>query len=468
LGQLDELRKVDIATKAMFDFKFFVENVFNAEIPDFINEIVKEILNVLNDESKDGIAIILPRGHSKTWSITMFFAIWMMWRQDNFRMCLTSSVLDQAESFMNEIQNKIRSSHFFDDILPQNTKKAWSSTRTYFTNESKYIIKTFNDSIRGTHVNLFFCDDILREGKLSSDEISKIFWGVLYPTIQTRGGKIILVGTPLYIGDLFSEIATKPSFKVKKYQAVITDENGNWIKPLWEKKFSLEKLAKIKETMSPILFEREYMCNPIAGSAGIFGPDILKRQSDSFEISIPKKGCNYYLGIDIALSSQARADYTVFTVIEKDENNHFWVRRLERYKGVSPGFIIERTEELDKIFNFIKIAPEDRGLSQGIVIDMKNINLHPQIAPKVEGFVTTKNNKELIISNLSQHLNIGDLHILPNDVLFNELSSFCKVIDKNGKETFEGVGEHDDTVMSLGIALNAALSLFGEYFIDFV
>lgn len=465
---LQGMSAVEFSTRAMFDFKFFVERVFGDEVPEYVNEVVRDILDVLSDDTKDGIAIQIPRGHSKTWSFTMNFAVWMLWRNDNFRMCLASSALTQAEDFMDEIQGRLKDNDFFKGSIPNMTKHAWNKSKTTFNNGSRYIVRPFSDTIRGTHVNAFFLDDILREGQMTIEELAKVFWGILYPTVQTKGGKIIFVGTPMSIGDLFSELETKSSFVVKKYQAVSTDESGNWIRPLWPSKFSLEKLRKIKDTMSPMFFEREYMCNPLAGSAGIFGAELIKRQSDSYEIPERRLNCNYYLGIDIALSSQARADFTVFVVIEKDEKGKLWMRRLERYKGVDTHFIIDRAKELDRIFQFVKLMPENRGLSQGIVMDMQNTKLHPQIALRTEGFITTKNNKEALISNLSQQLSSGNLHLIPNDILLKEMMAFSKVIDKSGKETFEGIGEHDDTVMALGIAVNAAFSVLGEYFIDFV
>ena len=47
--------------------------------------------------------------------------------------------------------------------------------------------------------------------------------------------------------------------------------------------------------------------------------------------------------------------------------------------------------------------------------------------------------------------------------------TFDKVVDeRSGKESYEGVGTHDDTVISLGLAMFGASQILGDYSIEFV
>ena len=80
----------------------------------------------------------------------------------------------------------------------------------------------------------------------------------------------------------------------------------------------------------------------------------------------------------------------------------------------------------------------------------------------VSGFLTNKNNKEELISHLLSGFQCNNLFILNNPIIIKELSAFGLKKDvRTGKETYEALGGHDDTVISLGLAYEAATVLSG-------
>jgi len=456
--------EVSFTIKCMTDFKFFVERVIGDEFPDFVSGYIRKII----DPKNKTIVIQLPRGHSKTTTISINFSIWHLWKEQKFKIAITSSTMTQSMRILEEIQLKLEDNEFLVGLVPPSKSTSWNKTEMITTNGCICFAKQFNDTARGEHVDLLICDDVLRAEGITHTQIKEIFWGIFYPYVQTRGGRIIVVGTPLQTDDLLAELSKKFPVSIK-LQAIITNDKGEWIRPLWETRFSLEKFKDIMENQGGLIFAREYMCNPLAAGSKIFAGWLVQRQLKSVEINEPRKNENYFLAIDIALSAEKSADFTVFCVIGKDDNGILWVRKVERYKGLPTDDIINKTRELNKKFRFHKIYPEATGLGKGIALDMKNVATNPSIAPIVEPFDTNRKNKELIIGHLQGQLMAGNLFLANNEQMIYELQTFDKMVDeRTGKETYESVGEHDDTVMALAIAVYGATQLTGDYAVEFV
>lgn len=454
----------NFVTRATMDFKFFVEHIIGDEFPPFVKEHIKQIINPANHE----IAIVWPRGHSKSTTISINLALWYLFKEHNWNISVTSSSMTQSMRILEEIQLKITNNELLKNMIPPNRETSWNKTEMITTSMNKCFAKPFNDSARGEHVNLNICDDVLRAEGITQNQIKDIFWGIFYPYTQTRNGKQIIVGTPQTTDDLFTDVKEKGWVYIKQ-QAVIMDSGGNWLAPLWPQRFDLDKLRKIQEMMGGLIFSREYLCNPLAGGSKIFPAWLIQRQLKSVEFNKPSQGETYFLGMDIALSAEKGADFTVFTVIGKDDKNMMWIRKLERYKGMMTGDILKRANELNRIFDFRKIIVESSGLGKGLSMDMTNLELAPEIAPKTLTFATGKKNKEQILGSLQGQLMAGNLFLIDNEVLINELQCFDKVIEeRTGKESYEGIGTHDDTVISLALAVNGATQMIGDYGLEFV
>jgi len=240
------------------DFPYFAEEVLGYKFATFH----KEQMNAVSDGRNRYVFIISPRGHLKTTLFSIAYPIWRLYtsRKKNLRICLTSSALDQSWDAMEFVQNKIEENDYLRELMPVHREKAWNKSETTLTNGNKYFVKPFNDTIRGTHVDYYINDDILREEGTTQEQIKTKFWSLITPCIQTRKGQLVVVGTPMTIDDLLHELKEKPDWKGLHYKAVVLDDSGNWMEPLWKERFSLTELREIKRNMGNLLFEREYMC----------------------------------------------------------------------------------------------------------------------------------------------------------------------------------------------------------------
>jgi len=452
-----------LSARCNFDFVFFCEAILGLKLSDFHKEIAPLLLN------NRFILIEWPRGHLKTTMVSEAYTIWRLWRERNTETALVSSALEQSQKTIENIQWRIQDNEFLSELTPKDRNITWNKSQmnTAITH-NRVFQKPFNSTSRGTHVDFAVFDDILREENITQEQIKDNFWSIFYPIVQTRMGQIILIGTPMTTKDLFADLIElsrlgKGGWKIIKRSAVIVDESGNWLKPIWPERFSLEELEIIRDEMGSLRFEREYMCNPLGGGADIFKNIRIGKHP---ELHKPLKTEEYYMGVDIAMQAGPKRDWLVFCILGKDrETGMIRQKKIERYQGWSEDLIIKRMEELHDVFNLKTIMIENVGLSVGIVKDLQNCEKYPELAKilggsnaKRRGFVTNRKGKEELVSGIITGFDTNNLEILDNTLQYNELLAFKAKEDRNGKMTYEGVGEHDDMVMALGLAMAAIQS----------
>ena len=452
-----------LSARCNFDFPYFAETVLGMKISEFHKEPVKYIY------SERFILIIWARGHLKTTIWSEAYPIWRLWKERGIEIAVTSSALEQSQRVIENVQTRIEDNEFLKELVPTDKQTTWNKSQLNTENGNKYYQKPFNSTSRGIHVDYLILDDILREENISQEQIKDIFWSVFFPTTNTRKGQTIMVGTPMTMKDLFADIKESGDWKVIHRPCVYLDDQGNWTAPVWKERFTLEELKKIKDKMGSLRFEREYMCNPMGGGASIF-KNI--RIGDYPETDKPISNEDYYIGVDVAMKGGPRNDFLVYSILGKDnKTGMIKQRKMERYKGWGDEEIIARLKILNRKFHPRTIMMENTGLSVGLVKALQSRDKYPDLYDIVQGFVSNKRvNKEDLIAAINVGFETNVLSVLDNTIQYNELLGFkAKEDTRTGKITYEGVGEHDDTVMALGLAMVAIqLEETGSASIDFI
>jgi hypothetical protein len=202
------------------------------------------------------------------------------------------------------------------------------------------------------------------------------------------------------------------------------------------------------------------MCNPVGNDVAIFPDSVISKCEGMYEAtkkaydeatSLPRR----IVGVDVAVSEGSRADWSVFTVLDIMDGYPALVRDVVRKHLSSEGNFLE-VQRLYKLWNPNKIAIEKNSVGQGVWAHCAD---DPVLKSVVVPFETRATNKENIISFLEVTMRTGGLAIPVNQQLRDELNSLTYVKTKRGTQTYKGVGEHDDMVMSLAIALEHTRNL---------
>ena len=174
-----------------------------------------------------------------------------------------------------------------------------------------------------------------------------------------------------------------------------------------------------------------------------------------------RDGYKYFVGVDPANSTDG--DYNVITVIEMDEEENKSIVYVDRSKNVQFRENIQKVKLIGQLFRPEVILFETNTFAKSFTQELR------QVADlNVHDFDTTRRKKQEIILNLQMTLENGKMHFpygneesrKVSSILIEELSMFA--ITERGK--FEGIGAHDDMVMSLALA-NAATYQSSETFI---
>lgn len=460
---------------ARMDVAFFARHILGYNLGKVHTQMLDLIFNPKGVNQY--VCVVAARGHLKTTLFSVVYPLWRMWREVNYEICMTSSSFDQTKKVLDIIKSLMTTNEYLLPLVPDISRSVvWNKNEIITSNGNKLYIKPFNDTIRGTHVNLFINDDILRSEDITQSEIKEKFWGLVYPCVQTKKGQIIVVGTPMTTDDLLADLSGSdpetneplhPDWKCARFPACDLSSDGKLETPIWTENFTLEQLENIRKSQGALIFDREYLLNPISGGSALFPSEMLRRQLWRPPIlNKGRKKCHYYIGVDISLTQDNASDWTVIALIEKDENDVCRLITFERFKTSNSAEIMRRIKHYAVNFNARKVMIEDRGLSQGICVEMKN---DKDIGLLIESFKTGKTNKEELVSHLQSGFQAGVLFIPENPVLLDELRRFGVKKDRMGKQTYEALGGHDDVVVGLCLAFEAATTLKkGSAGIDFV
>lgn len=436
------------------DFKYFVKLILGLKTCKMHEEMIDAIVN-----SDKHVVALAPRGHGKTLITSVAFPLWLSWRSEKpIFIVIMSATLDQSVEILEQIKAYVEKIPvLYNALYPDNIHDTqWSATKLKFKNKSRILCSPFGSSIRGKHPNYAILDDILKDEQANIEYAKETFYSAVFPIVNAKNGKLLVVGTPMNYSDLLNDLM-KPEQSQDwiqlKYKAVEEDDDGNLKNPLFPELFPIEKLEKIRRIQPPHLWSREYLCEPMSGDTNLY-PYKLIVKCETNEKPKEDGEYQYFMGCDIALSDKAGSDFSAFVVVRRKDNVLELVD-MWREKGVSTEEQIKQIKRMHKHYNFNRVMIEKVGLSIGMVEELQNdLEIRYVITP----FITNRTNKEQILSHLEVLMRNNGLIIYPfekRDILRRELLGF-KYRVRNGRQTYESVGEHDDTVIALALAVEAA------------
>lgn len=444
-----------LLTPSENSFEYFCKLVLRTKLGDMHRKWIEAVLG------KKHVCIMSARGHFKTTIMSIAFPLWIMFKEKKPKLILIiSASLEQSTEIMNNIKRQIEDNPLLRERLyPDNVYQTkWSETQIRTKNGHRILCLPFGDSVRGKHCDYCISDDILKAEVRSDIEDSKrIFYGIIFPTTYAKSGKHIVVGTPVAYTDLLHDLAQKDSFVFQKYPAVILNDDGTWKSPQFPEHFTFEMLKEIKETMPSHLWAREYLCTPISEDSSMYPPEVIKRSIDlhhKLKVAYDTKDIKptWYLGCDISVSASERADWSVFTVLGKLPGMPLFVKDIVR-KHLDTEGNYKEIIDLHAAYGFSKILIEKNGVGWASAMKCVDSDVIKGISV---AFDTKHSSREKILSRLEIKMRNNELAIPDNSILLEELSTIGYKKGKDGIVTYASYGKHDDCVMSLALALEAA------------
>ncbi len=429
-------------------FPYFFQNVLGWEFAKH----QEEWLELMGDTQRT--VIICSRGHGKS----VFMHAWVVWnlifQEPPYQMLYISSNQKQTMVHMRDIDK------LFNNPLLKKFKPArgWAIGNITLTNGNQILERSVGSQIRGLHPQEIIIDDPLKEFSISGiQKVTDWFYGDMIPTLH-HSASLRVIGTPFSYTDIYAQLSENQAYTLRTYPCL-----NALNEPLWPNRWDYDSLMARKAEVGTLMFTREYMCVPISTGTSLFNPEYLEAAKNSSFVLRPLKreGYKYFVGIDPAISTDG--DYNVITVIEMDEEENKSIIYVDRAKNVEFRENIQKVKLINQVFRPEAILFETNTFAKSFTQELRqvaDINLHD--------FNTTRKKKQEIILNLQMSLENKKMNFpygneesrRVTSALIEELSMFA--ITERGK--FEGVGAHDDMVMSLALA-NAATYQSSDKFI---
>lgn len=202
------------------------------------------------------------------------------------------------------------------------------------------------------------------------------------------------------------------------------------------------EIEAAKGELPDSVFRQEYLAEFLEDGGGVFRR--VRANATAKRQERPQDGHEYVMGVDWG----RHHDFTVLTVFDVTTNA---VAQIDRYTGIDYGMQLDRLRALAKRFGVSHIQAEYNSMGGPLVEQLMSDGL------PIEAFQTTNDSKTGIIRELERAFENDEIKIIADDVLISELEAYEQDRLPSGRWKFSAPeGMHDDTVISLALALYAA------------
>ena len=455
------------------------------------NKFVSDLFNVV--EMNTNSCIMASRGIGKSYFYFVLYPAFKMFLYPHTRFLIVSNIPQQCISNLRLLKQTLD----LNETLSQKKEISKGKDLKWTEREIEYnkgylLTISAGTSPRGQHPHYCFGDDIIVESSYSDEEMENYILGQLIPCVQRSGGRLCVSGTPQHLKDLYHSLMNeKDNFGGKlishgamsakgfysKTFPIINDKNEIYLPEV----FSHQKLKQVRQTQGELKFQREYLLCCTDKSATLFPESLINRIVDTeydYWYAPPEEEDKmgvYVTGVDTATSGEASADSSAFITLQIKETNKGIIkilRNIVHEKGMAiSGTIdkesgeylnigqVETIQNISTIFNnsFTVVEKNNVGVAHIQELEKRNVNL--------SHIVTDKPKKEGMIRYLISEMQSGNL-IIPGKTRIEEIEKLKKELlnfgvkrTKHGKEKMEALSGHDDLVIALAIANDAARNM---------
>ena len=456
---LEKYTEGELKEKLRNDPVFFTKEIIG--IP--INEYQIEWVNLVHENKRVNITAF--RSSGKTELLFIDYFTFKAFTIPSWEGIIVSDSLRQSTSVLRRIKDHITSNEMLRTAIPSNRSAMWSKTGIELKNGSKIFTLPYSEKLRGYHVDMVGCD----EAGEYRDHM--VFFASLTPVITAKDGKILVVGTPTSQIDLLHELRKNKAYESRVYPVKTSKHN------FWKMRYPNRSLEQLKiELNNNLAFSREYMCRPLGAGSELFPYKLIEQSFDYEAVMLDKARPGsyiYFIGLDFALSGRSGADFSVFTVFERDTKNVVRLVKMERYKGMSIQWQKERVRQLNTLFKPVKILADEGYMGKAFIQEMlvehlpirgfNFQNMRQQLLEIFRGaFQVNFNENEPKLQENKKFFLPYNRHDIETkkliDVFVEELMAFAVKFkvpkgggDVTGKVVFESTRPHDDTVMSAAL-----------------
>ena len=385
-----------------------------------LTESQRLIYDAANDKEHRIVMANLSRQQGKTTVIMLLCIQWLTLRNEDIIYFTPTFTLAKR------IYSKIIK------MLPQEFVKKANASDLYIESIVGSQLRFFSgeaaQSARGSNCTKLVID----EAAYIKQEIDgqDFYYNIVMPLTKVHCNKIVMISTPKSTFGFFYDLCMQ----------AISGERNDMIyikRTIYEDALiTKEEIEELKKGYPPMAWKAEFECQFLANALSVF-PNF----ESCFDGHFVKGKC--WAGVD---PSSVGEDNTIISIINADN-------QVRQYK--IEGTLDQKYDRIAKIineYNPVATYIENNSIGEVMANEIKKKLIRKS---NFYEFATTNESKKEYISLLAVDIANNNIHFEEdNKLLYSELGTFTFKLTKTGNITYAATdGKHDDTVTSLGIAL---------------
>ncbi|MDQ6963550.1 MAG: phage terminase large subunit, partial [Mariprofundales bacterium] len=311
----------------------------------------------------------------------------------DLRVLLVSRSAGTAGSFLFEMWQHVASNAkiraiWGDGLVgrPWNDEMFTLGSRRKILREPTVTALGASGAVISRHYDLIVADDVVTfETARTMGQRDKLveWWGTaLLPTLEPTG-ELVVVGTRYHPDDLYQHLIESGNYVVLRQAALWNEKAGRVAQPgdddgdlvsLWPELWPVEVLIEKRKEVGSARFQAQYQNDVEAMVGGLFDRAWFR----SVAAEPGDRKLVTYVGVDLAISQRATADYFAWAVIKKDVvDGNVYVVAMGRDR-LTFDQQVQRIVTLNKVFRPRRIGIEDVAYQQALV---QHLQAHASVVP---------------------------------------------------------------------------------------
>ena len=361
--------------------------------------------------------VIAPRGSGKSTIRTCGHGIRLALVDPNHRICISSRTKPQAIKRLREIKAHFESNTLLAETFGDqcNAGGIWSATelevkpRTSMDATPTYMVVGAKGSIAGAHFDQSLGDDLVDKTNSSSEVVRNEFlewyngtYSPMFdpptPDVPMRGWKTNS-GTRYHNLDAYNtwiKLAEEQKRRNRPYMdtmivpALTQDSRSGLWTSYWPERWGVEELLDRKAEIGLLQFNAQYQGQTDSMNGELFQfTDFVEIHENDMP---PKDELSFFMGVDLAISEETRADYFAIVIIAVDgmqgppEERNYYMIDFFKEKISSMSAQVNIISKLARQYKVQRIAIDSQGYQKSVANECKKrlpgIQIRPITASK--------------------------------------------------------------------------------------
>jgi predicted phage terminase large subunit-like protein len=421
------------------------------------------------------VAIAAPRRHAKTTAITQTCTLAAVCFREREYVIIVSDTITQATQFLGDIKKELSDNDALRSLfkIKEFIKDSEDDLICICEDGHTFRItaKGAEQKIRGLKWNnkrpdLLICDDLENDEIVLNKErrakFKRWFYASLLPCISYRG-IVRYVGTILHNDSLLEGVmprkgdkytvetplksfSSKPASKLAWLSVKYRAHNTDFSQILWKELYSAQHFRTLRQQhiddgMADV-YSQEYLNYPLDENLAYFRRSDFMDFTDEDRVKFDgidwMKTHNFYIGSDLAVSTQDYSDFSVFVIGSMSENGMLYIHNIIREKMDSQE-IVETMLSLQRRYNPVVLSMEKGQIEKSIGPFLRERMLQEQTFISILPLSPTTDKKSRARS-IQARMRMGG-------VRFDKQSEWFQTFQEEA--VMFGRGKHDDQVDAL-------------------